>query len=139
MILPAHRRLSPSDSLYKGAFFLHNSFPSGAHDFSLARIMAALPSSMSGYSTEPTAEAHQVQRFPAISPIPLTTFQLATQLYDPANQRNPTRIHDIQSRLQNLQKSDNAWAIADSLLRERSPHHRFMGALTFTVKINVSG
>ncbi|KAJ5573886.1 uncharacterized protein N7459_008313 [Penicillium hispanicum] len=64
---------------------------------------------------------------------------LVTQLYDPANQRNPARINEIQTRLQLLQKSDHAWEIADSLLRERSAHHRFMGALTFTVKVNVSG
>lgn len=65
--------------------------------------------------------------------------QLVTQLYDPANQRNPAKIDEVQSRLQHLQKSQHAWEIADSLLRERSAHHRFMGALTFTVKINVSG
>lgn len=70
---------------------------------------------------------------------PLTISQLVTQLYDPANQRNPAKIDEVQSRLQHLQKSDHAWEIADFLLRERSPHHRFMGALTFTVKINVSG
>ncbi|KAJ5708602.1 hypothetical protein N7488_008403 [Penicillium malachiteum] len=64
---------------------------------------------------------------------------LITQLYDPANQRNPTTINEIQTRLQQLQKGDHAWEIADSLLREQSAHHRFMGALTFTVKINVSG
>ncbi|KAJ5323818.1 Armadillo-like helical [Penicillium atrosanguineum] len=63
---------------------------------------------------------------------------LVTQLYDPANQRNPAKIDEVQSRLQHLQKSEYAWEIADSLLRERSAHHRFMGALTFTVKINVS-
>ncbi|KAJ5665335.1 Armadillo-like helical [Penicillium maclennaniae] len=64
---------------------------------------------------------------------------LVTQLYDPANQRNPAKIDEVQSQLQHLQKSEHAWEIADSLLRERSAHHRFMGALTFTVKINVSG
>ncbi|KAJ6160629.1 hypothetical protein N7470_004025 [Penicillium chermesinum] len=64
---------------------------------------------------------------------------LITQLYDPANQRNPARIHDIQARIQQLQKGDHAWEIADSLLREPSAQHRFMGALTFTVKINVTG
>ena len=62
-----------------------------------------------------------------------------TQLYDTANQRNPTRINQIQNQLQDLQKGPHAWDIADSLLREHSAHHRFMGALTFTVKTNVSG
>lgn len=65
--------------------------------------------------------------------------QLVTQLYDPANQRNPARINEIQLRLQQLQKGSYAWEIADFLLREHSAHHRFMGALTFTVKTNVSG
>ncbi|KAJ5902796.1 hypothetical protein N7495_003324 [Penicillium taxi] len=64
---------------------------------------------------------------------------LVTQLYDPVNQRNPTKVKNIQARLQNLQKCDHAWEIADSLLQQRSAHHRFMGALTFTVKVNVSG
>ncbi|KAJ5099528.1 Armadillo-like helical [Penicillium argentinense] len=64
---------------------------------------------------------------------------LVTSLYDPANQRVPARINEIQKRLQQLQKGEDAWEIADSLLRERSAHHRFMGALTFTVKLNVSG
>ncbi|KAJ5322749.1 Armadillo-like helical [Penicillium brevicompactum] len=64
---------------------------------------------------------------------------LVTELYNPANQRDPARIHEIQARLQQLQKTDHAWAIADSLLHtEHSSQHRFMGALTFTVKINVS-
>ncbi|KAJ5586081.1 Armadillo-like helical [Penicillium hetheringtonii] len=63
---------------------------------------------------------------------------LVSQLYHPGNQRDPARINEIQTRLQQLQKGENAWEIADSLLRERSAHHRFMGALTFTVKVNVS-
>lgn len=62
-----------------------------------------------------------------------------TELYNPANQRDPAKIHEIQARLQQLQKTDYAWAIADSLLQTtHSSQHRFMGALTFTVKINVS-
>lgn len=69
----------------------------------------------------------------------LTKNQLVTELYNPANQRDPARINEIQTRLQQLQKTENAWAIADSLLQnEHSAQHRFMGALTFTVKINVS-
>lgn len=69
----------------------------------------------------------------------LTKYQLVTDLYDPANQRDPARINEIQTRLQQLQKTDNAWAIADALLQHPdSVQHRFMGALTFTVKINVS-
>ncbi|CAG8042975.1 unnamed protein product [Penicillium salamii] len=64
---------------------------------------------------------------------------LVTELYNPANQRDPARINEIQARLQQLQKTEHAWSIADSLLQnEHSSQHRFMGALTFTVKINVS-
>ncbi|CAL5871989.1 uncharacterized protein PFLUO_LOCUS6246 [Penicillium psychrofluorescens] len=64
---------------------------------------------------------------------------LVTELYDPANQRNPSKVNEIQARLQQLQKGEHGWMIADVLLREPSTHHRFIGALTFTVKINVSG
>ncbi|KAJ5758926.1 hypothetical protein N7520_006082 [Penicillium odoratum] len=85
--------------------------------------MATRAPNMGPEPTEPIMEAHA----------------LVTQLYDPANQRNPARIDEIQNRLQHLQKGDHAWEIADSLLREPSAQHRFMGALTFTVKINVSG
>ncbi|KAJ5784668.1 Armadillo-like helical [Penicillium pulvis] len=85
--------------------------------------MATRSSNMGPGPTEAIMEAHA----------------LVTQLYDPANQRNPTRINEIQTRLQQLQKGEHAWEIADSLLHENSTHHRFMGALTFTVKINVSG
>jgi hypothetical protein len=62
-----------------------------------------------------------------------------TELYDPTNQRNPSKVNEIQARLQQLQKGEHGWMIADVLLREPSTHHRFIGALTFTVKINVSG
>lgn len=77
---------------------------------------------MDSSSADPISEAHT----------------LVTELYSPANQRNPARINDIQTRLQHLQRGDHAWQIADSLLRGPSAHHRFMGALTFTVKVNVS-
>jgi precorrin-3B methylase len=77
--------------------------------------------------------------FPPLEIQRLIKNQLVTELYNPANQRDPARINEIQTRLQQLQKTENAWAIADSLLQsEHSAHHRFMGALTFTVKINVS-
>ncbi|KAI2788108.1 hypothetical protein POX_f08495 [Penicillium oxalicum] len=63
---------------------------------------------------------------------------LVTELYSPTNQRQPARINEIQARLQDLQRSEYAWQIADALLEGPTSHHRFMGALTFTVKVNVS-
>ncbi|CAG8055989.1 unnamed protein product [Penicillium olsonii] len=85
----------------------------------------------SSYGISPTAKSQKISW--------LIHNQLVTELYNPANQRDPARIHEIQARLQQLQKTENAWAIADSLLQnENSSQHRFMGALTFTVKINVS-
>ncbi|KAF3392598.1 Importin beta-like protein [Penicillium rolfsii] len=84
--------------------------------------MATQPVVMGSGSEDPISEAHT----------------LVNELYSPANQRNPTRINDIHTRLQQLQRGEHAWQIADALLRGPSVHHRFMGALTFTVKVNVS-
>ncbi|EAW12818.1 putative importin 13 [Aspergillus clavatus NRRL 1] len=62
---------------------------------------------------------------------------LVTQLYDPENAGNPTKIKLIQERLQLLQKGPEAWLIANDLLSASSTDMRFFGALTFTVKINL--
>ncbi|KAL2868217.1 putative importin 13 [Aspergillus lucknowensis] len=61
---------------------------------------------------------------------------LVSQLYDPTNTANPTKIKVIQEHLQNLQKGPHAWVIANSLLNDESTDLRFFGALTFTVKVN---
>ncbi|KAL4916815.1 armadillo-type protein [Aspergillus aurantiobrunneus] len=61
---------------------------------------------------------------------------LVSQLYDPANTGNPTKIKVIQEHLQNIQKGPHAWLIANSLLEDESTDLRFFGALTFTVKVN---
>ncbi|OJI88998.1 hypothetical protein ASPTUDRAFT_60784 [Aspergillus tubingensis CBS 134.48] len=61
---------------------------------------------------------------------------LVSQLYDPGNTGNPAKIKAIQEHLQSLQKSPQAWLIANQLLSEASTDLRFFGALTFTVKIN---
>ncbi|KAL4967516.1 putative importin 13 [Aspergillus stella-maris] len=61
---------------------------------------------------------------------------LVSQLYDPANSGNPTKINVIQEHLQNLQKGPSAWIIANSLLTDENTDLRFFGALTFTVKVN---
>lgn len=88
---------------------------------------------------ESTKEAHTVCTNLKAGCQSTDNLQLVTELYHPANQRNPTKVNEIQTRLQQLQKSEHGWVIADALLREPSTHHRFIGALTFTVKINVSG
>lgn len=62
--------------------------------------------------------------------------QLVSQLYDPANAGNPTKINFIQEHLQALQKGPHAWLIANDLLGSDDAGLRFFGALTFTVKIN---
>ena len=59
-----------------------------------------------------------------------------SQLYDPANAGNPTKIKAIQEHLQTLQKGPQAWFIANALLSDNGTDLRFFGALTFTVKIN---
>ncbi|KAL3471404.1 armadillo-type protein [Aspergillus californicus] len=61
---------------------------------------------------------------------------LVSQLYDPANTGNPTKIKVIQEHLQNFQKGPHAWLIANSLIVDESTDLRFFGALTFTVKVN---
>ena len=63
-------------------------------------------------------------------------FQLVTQLYNPANAGNPTKIKFIQEQLQILQKGSQAWLIANDLASCDNSDLRFFGALTFTVKIN---
>ncbi|KAL1860145.1 member of the karyopherin-beta [Paecilomyces lecythidis] len=62
--------------------------------------------------------------------------ETVTQLYDPANARNPTKVKELQEHLQFLQKSPQGWIIADGLMSSGNPDARFMGALTFIVKIN---
>ena len=66
----------------------------------------------------------------------LTVSKLVSQLYDPANAGNPSKIKTIQEHLQNLQKGPQAWLIANALLSDHGTDLRFFGALTFTVKIN---
>lgn len=58
------------------------------------------------------------------------------QLYDPANARNPTKVKELQEHLQLLQRSPQGWIVADGLMGSSNPDARFMGALTFIVKIN---
>ena len=60
-------------------------------------------------------------------------WQLIQDFYRPGSARNVERIDRC---LKELQKSDQAFFIADALLARSDGHVQFFGALTFTVKIN---
>jgi hypothetical protein len=62
---------------------------------------------------------------------------LVIQLYQPGHQ--PQELFEIQSRLQQLQRSELGWKIGHELLGSSNPVVRFFGALTFTVKLNSNG
>jgi hypothetical protein len=62
---------------------------------------------------------------------------LVIQLYQPG--RQPQELFEIQSRLQQLQRSEFGWKIGHELLGSSNPVVRFFGALTFTVKLNSTG
>ncbi|KAI4239359.1 MAG: hypothetical protein LQ349_000458 [Xanthoria aureola] len=55
------------------------------------------------------------------------------RLYQPAS---PQEVSQIETCLQELQRSDKGWNMADVLLASEDANVRFFGALTFTVKIN---
>ncbi|KAB2576968.1 Importin-beta [Lasiodiplodia theobromae] len=57
---------------------------------------------------------------------------LVTRLYQPGD---PATISQIEKDLQQLQRSPQAWQIADALLGSSDVNVRFFGALTFTVKL----
>ncbi|KAL8946115.1 MAG: hypothetical protein Q9222_007443, partial [Ikaeria aurantiellina] len=80
-----------------------------------------MPSSngLSPYSIEPTS-------MPEVE-------KLVQELYLPGS---PQAISEIQSSLQRLQRSQNGWQLADSLLQSHDEKVRFFGVLTFTIKIN---
>ncbi|TGZ81094.1 ARM repeat-containing protein [Ascodesmis nigricans] len=59
---------------------------------------------------------------------------LVKQLYQPNN--SPQRIVAIQNVLQQVQRSPEGWQLADSLLQDPDQNVQFMGALTFTIKLN---
>jgi hypothetical protein len=62
---------------------------------------------------------------------------LVVRLYQPGHQ--PQELFEIQSRLQQLQRSDLGWKIGHELLGSSDAVVRFFGALTFTVKLNSKG
>lgn len=71
------------------------------------------------------------------NPVDLSSFnhveRLVQQLYLPGT---PQQIVEIQNNLQQLQRSDQGWQLADTLLQSQDEKVRFFGALTFTIKIN---
>lgn len=55
------------------------------------------------------------------------------RFYQPGS---PQEIANIERTLQGLQRSQQGWQLADSLLHSQDGNVRFFGALTFTIKIN---
>jgi hypothetical protein len=62
---------------------------------------------------------------------------LVIQLYQAG--RQPQELFEIQSKLQQLQRSEFGWKIGHELLGSSNSVVRFFGALTFTVKLNTKG
>ncbi|KAL9640903.1 MAG: hypothetical protein Q9204_000523 [Flavoplaca sp. TL-2023a] len=59
--------------------------------------------------------------------------KLVLQLYQPAS---PYEVSQTERSLQELQRANSGWHMADALLASEDTSVRFFGALTFTVKIN---
>lgn len=62
--------------------------------------------------------------------------ELIKRLYKPGH---PILIANINDQLQQLQKSEHGWKLADDLMGSADLHARFYAALTFTVKLNNEG
>ncbi|KAI9890239.1 MAG: hypothetical protein M1814_004401 [Vezdaea aestivalis] len=60
--------------------------------------------------------------------------ELILELYRASD---PRRIDQIQATLQEIQRSNEAWRLADTLLDNEDEKVRFFGALTLTVKLNL--
>ncbi|PUU80518.1 hypothetical protein B9Z19DRAFT_720678 [Tuber borchii] len=58
---------------------------------------------------------------------------LVKRLYQPGS---PQLLSQIQETLQAVQRSQDGWKLADSLLAIDDQYVQFFGALTFTVKLN---
>ncbi|ANZ74666.1 BA75_01431T0 [Komagataella pastoris] len=61
-----------------------------------------------------------------------SVIDLVEALYAP---NDPSSIVLIQKQLQDVQRSENGWLIADSLLEQESINCQFFGALTYTVNL----
>jgi len=64
------------------------------------------------------------------------TAGLIKRLYDPAHSGE---AEQIQSKLQEVQRSPAGWQLANELIRNNDQNVRFFAALTFTVKLNQDG
>lgn len=62
--------------------------------------------------------------------------QLVKRLYQPGH---PSLIASINDQLQQLQRSEHGWKLADELMGSEDQTARFYAALTFTVKLNNEG
>lgn len=62
--------------------------------------------------------------------------QLVIRLYQPGH---PVLIANINDQLQQLQRSEHGWKLADELMGSEERAVRFYAALTFTVKLNNEG
>ena len=62
--------------------------------------------------------------------------QLVKRLYQPGP---PHLIASINDQLQQLQRSEYGWKLADELMGSEDQSVRFFAALTFTVKLNNEG
>lgn len=61
---------------------------------------------------------------------------LVKRLYQPGH---PALITNINDQLQQLQRSEHGWKLADELMGSDDRTVRFYAALTFTVKLNNEG
>ncbi|KAF2404140.1 hypothetical protein EJ06DRAFT_503151 [Trichodelitschia bisporula] len=61
---------------------------------------------------------------------------LINQFYAPPIPLPPQKVHKIDRKLHDLQRSPRGWEIAERLLLNGDPTIRFFGALTFIVKLN---
>jgi hypothetical protein len=61
---------------------------------------------------------------------------LVKRLYQPGP---AVQISEINHELQQLQKSEHGWKLADELMGSQDRQARFYAALTFTVKLNNEG
>jgi hypothetical protein len=62
--------------------------------------------------------------------------QLVKRLYEPGSLKEVSRIDDEIKRLQHLPQG---WMLADYLLSSDNVNVRFVGALTFQIKLNAEG
>lgn len=55
------------------------------------------------------------------------------------NPKDASKIQQFSQELQSIQLSQDGWAIADAMLSENDSNLKFIGALTFQIKLNKEG